>query len=209
MEAVEQFVGEGTVAAFLQGTCGDINPGDGEQVIRGNNDVVMQVGKDFAKCVLDTLERPMQQVTPCRVQWSKTVVELPLESLPERRQLEITAQSSGVLGEWSNLMLTRLDSLSTSIPLELSVLKLSDGFSLIGMNAEVVVEYGLYIKQISNGTVLPIGYTNGMFGYIPTAQQLIEGGYETHESTLYFAMASSFDSTVETTVKEALLNLLS
>ncbi|CAN7665943.1 neutral/alkaline non-lysosomal ceramidase N-terminal domain-containing protein [Paenibacillus sp. LjRoot56] len=208
MEAVEQFVGEGTVAAFLQGTCGDINPGDGEQVIRGNNDVVMQVGNDFAECVINTLDKPMQQITPCDLQWRTTRVELPLKSLPERSQLELTAQSSGVLGEWSSLMLARLECLSPSIPLELIELKLGEELSLLGMNAEVVVDYGLYIKQISKGNVLPIGYTNGMFGYIPTAQQLIEGGYETHESTLYFAMPSSFDITVESTVKEALVNLL-
>ncbi|WP_171632929.1 neutral/alkaline non-lysosomal ceramidase N-terminal domain-containing protein [Paenibacillus plantarum] len=209
MEAVEQFIGECTVAAFLQGTCGDINPGDGERVIRGNNEVVMQVGKDFAACIIETLNKSMERITPCSLQWEKSIVELPLVSLPERRQLEITAQSSGVLGEWSNLMLARLERLSPSILLELSVLNLADGLTLLGMNAEVVVEYGLYIKQLSKGTVLPIGYTNGMFGYIPTAQQLVEGGYETHESTLYFAMASCFDRTVESTVKEALLNLLS
>ncbi|NQX58247.1 neutral/alkaline non-lysosomal ceramidase N-terminal domain-containing protein [Paenibacillus qinlingensis] len=209
MESVELIVGEGTVAAFLQGTCGDINPGDGKQVIRGNNDVVMQVATDFTKCVVETLDKPMRQLTPCHLEWRKTLVELPLKSLPDRCQLEKTAQSPGVLGEWSKLMLARLDSLSPSIPLEVSILKLAEELSILGMNAEVVVDYGLYIKQITKGTVLPIGYTNGMFGYIPTGQQLVEGGYETHESTLFFAMASSFDNSVELTVKEALFNLLS
>ncbi|KRF04803.1 hypothetical protein ASG89_21105 [Paenibacillus sp. Soil766] len=209
MASVEQIVGGGTVAAFLQGTCGDINPGDGEQVIRGNNEVVKQVGTDFAKCILETIVRPMRHLTPCHLQWRKTSVDLPLKSLPERSQLEITARSPGVLGEWSSLMLARLERLPPSIPLELTELKLGEELSLLGMNAEVVVDYGLYIKQITKGTVLPIGYTNGMFGYIPTSQQLMEGGYEPYESTLYFAMASSFDSTVEATVKEALLKFLS
>lgn len=42
-----------------------------------------------------------------------------------------------------------------------------------------------------------------------TARQSREGGYETHESTLYFGMASSFDAAVESVVKQALQNLLS
>lgn len=208
MEIVEQAAGDGAIAAFLQGTCGDINPGDRTQVIRGDNEVVMQIGKAFANCVIETLHKPLCYLAPCHVQWNKTVIALPLLSLPERRQLEITAMTPGVLGEWSSLMLDRWDSLSSSIPLELTVLKLAVGLSLIGMNAEVVVEYGLFIKRITEGSVLPIGYTNGMFGYIPKAYQLVEGGYETHDSTFYFAMAASFDSAVESTVKEALIQLL-
>lgn len=208
LKFIERDLDEGAIAAFLQGTCGDINPSDGEQVIRGDNEVVMQIGKAFADCVIRMLEKPMRTLLTHRLQWSKTVIELPLSSLPEREQLESSALAPGVLGEWSSIMLERLDSLSSSIPLEITVVTLADGLSLIGLNAEVVVDYGLFIKRITQGSALPIAYTNGMIGYIPTAQQLSEGGYETHESTLYFAMASSFDHAVESTVKQALLKLL-
>lgn len=208
MEIVEQSVGGGVIAAFLQGTCGDINPGDDNQVIRGNNEVVLKIGKEFANYVMETQEKPHWHVAPCLLQWSKSVIELPLAKLPERERLMKSALLPGVIGEWSSLMLSRLDSLSPRIPLELTVLKLADNLSFIGMNAEVVVEYGLFIKQISEGNMLAMGYTNGMFGYIPTAQQLDEGGYESHESTFYFAMAASFDRAVESTLKEALRKLL-
>jgi hypothetical protein len=208
MEIVEQTSGDGVVAAFLQGTCGDINPGDGERVIRGNNETVMQVGQAFAQRVIDTLNQPMKPLSPCRLKWSKTRVQLPLAPLPDREQLEITALSQGVAGEWSRIMLNRWDSLAPYLTMELIVLRLADSLSFIGMNAEVVVEYGLYIKSLTDGCVLPIGYTNGMFGYVPTARQLLEGGYETRASTVYFAMASSFDAAVEPTLKGAILGLL-
>ncbi|MGG1513786.1 hypothetical protein ABE504_00125 [Paenibacillus oryzisoli] len=208
MGSVEQAVGGGAVAAFLQGTCGDINPGDGTQVLRGDHAAVTAVGEAFAECVLAALAGPMQESAACPLTWRKVSVELPLAPMPERAALEVTALAQGVLGEWSAIMLECYEALSPVIPLEITLLQLADGAVLLGMNAEIVVAYGLWIKSITGGAVLPMGYTNGMFGYIPTAQQLLEGGYETHESTLYFAMPASFDPAVEQVMKAGLRELL-
>ncbi|MGG1554369.1 neutral/alkaline non-lysosomal ceramidase N-terminal domain-containing protein [Paenibacillus ferrarius] len=208
MGIVERTVGGGAVAAFLQGTCGDINPGDGTQVVRGDHAAVTAVGEAFAECVLAALAGPLQEAAACPLAWRKMRIELPLAPLPARAALEVTALAQGVLGEWSAIMLERYETLLPVIPLEIMLLQLADGTALLGMNAEVVVAYGLWIKFITGGTVLPMGYTNGMFGYIPTARQLEEGGYETHESTLYFGMPASFDPAVEQVMKEGLRELL-
>jgi hypothetical protein len=46
----------------------------------------------------------------------------------------------------------------------------------------------LYIKQLSQGGTLPLGYSNGMVGYVPTAAQIAEGGYEGDSSSVSFGL---------------------
>jgi hypothetical protein len=83
-------------------------------------------------------------------------------------------------------------------------LALADGLSLLGFDAEVCVEYGLHVKEISAGAVLPIGYTNGMIGYLVTAEQLRLGGYEPDESYPYVYRPGRFAPDAEARVLAAL-----
>ena len=104
------------------------------------------------------------------------------------------------------------------------------GLVLLAANAELVVEYGLYAKKLAAGgvrdreiaagedasgssgrgtlRVLPMGYTNGMIGYIPTAAQIAEGGYESFWSTPYFLLPSPLSPAAERIVKQSLHALL-
>ncbi|GGD78447.1 neutral/alkaline non-lysosomal ceramidase N-terminal domain-containing protein [Paenibacillus nasutitermitis] len=204
METVEQQYGNGVVAGFLQGTCGDINPGDGQIVIRGTDEQVIEVGLAFAGDVLRVLDKPMTPLTGCRLQWRSETVELPLAALPDKQTLEDGLSLPDVHGEWHRIQLDRFHGLKQTMPLELTWLKLAEECSFLAMNAEIVVEYGLYLKRLSKGRILPIAYTNGMFGYVPTAAQLQEGGYESYDSTYYFAMPAVFDPKVEQVLKNAL-----
>jgi hypothetical protein len=90
----------------------------------------------------------------------------------------------------------------------MSWLKLCEGLSLLTMNAEMVVEYGLFIKQRFAGSVLPVPYSNGMIGYVPTQRQVAEGGYEARESIAYFSLPAPFEATVETAIHEAIYRLI-
>ena len=54
---------------------------------------------------------------------------------------------------------------------------------LVGLAGETVVGYSLRLKRELNGPALWVaGYCNDVMGYIPTARQLQEGGYEPHTS---------------------------
>jgi len=83
-------------------------------------------------------------------------------------------------------------------------LALAEGFAVLAMNAEVVVEYGLYLKSASNKAVVPLAYSDGMIGYIPTAKQLGEGGYEPIDSTYYFGLPAPFAPEAERILREKL-----
>jgi hypothetical protein len=78
----------------------------------------------------------------------------------------------------------------------------------LGVDAEVVVEYGLYVKALSQGHVLPVGYCHGSLGYIPTARQLAEGGYEADGSTPYLLLPSRFAPEVEERLRTGIARLI-
>ncbi|MFC3798625.1 hypothetical protein [Cohnella sp. GCM10012308] len=86
---------------------------------------------------------------------------------------------------------------------EITKLKIADGLTFIAMNGEMVADYGLFVKSRSPDLV-PLAYSNGMIGYVTTAEQLLEGGYEPIESVPYFGLPGPFDQTVEATVKKQL-----
>jgi hypothetical protein len=64
-----------------------------------------------------------------------------------------------------------------TLPLEIMVFRLGD-VGLVGMPFEVFVQTGLKIKREANlPCVLPCGYTNGAYGYIPDASAVADREY--------------------------------
>jgi hypothetical protein len=64
-------------------------------------------------------------------------------------------------------------------PAEVQVLRMGDVL-IAGIPAEYFVEHGLRIKeQAFPAHALVAGFTNGMVGYVPTAEAFKRSGYET------------------------------
>jgi hypothetical protein len=159
MEQVEQEVGEGVVAAYLQGCCGDVKPRvihDG-QFARGDVSVVHQVGESLAQEVLRVLRQPLQPKAPVPLAARTAQVALAFQRLPTIPELEAQRDQAGVVGEWSRLLLANPERLQRSIPLTLVALDLAAGLTVLAMNAEPAVAYGLFAKEHSGGRVLPLG----------------------------------------------------
>ena len=56
---------------------------------------------------------------------------------------------------------------------------LADHVAIIGISAEVVTEYGALVRrEFSQYLTIPVGYIDEVYGYLPTARMLEEGGYE-------------------------------
>ena len=63
----------------------------------------------------------------------------------------------------------------------IQVIRVGDDVTLIALASEVVVDYSLRLKRELGrppAMVWVAGYSNGYFGYIPSARVLAEGGYE-------------------------------
>ena len=72
---------------------------------------------------------------------------------------------------------------------------LAEGWRLVGLACEPVMRY-----QRAAPEAWVCGYTNGMLGYLPTAAQRIEGGYEPIGSLKHFRLSEPFDADTEPAV---------
>jgi hypothetical protein len=209
MEVVEKSLGGEAIASFLQGFCGDIRPRlieDGK-FFRGTSQDVLDIGGKLAEEVLRVLDGPMKLLSPCSFEGKSAVVSLPFQHLPCWNELQEYKQREDVLGEWSRLFYEEPERLSPAASIQFNLLKLAEGLAFVAADAELVVEYGLYVKQMTDGRILPLAYSNGMIGYVPTARQIKEGGYEAKESAYYFGLPGSFDPSVENRIREKMLAL--
>lgn len=87
----------------------------------------------------------------------------------------------------------------TGVPLRVVSARLAKGWVVVGLACEPV---GRYQQAAPESWVL--GYTNGMVGYLPTAQQRLEGGYEPVGSLPHFRLDAPFDQQTEDRVVQAI-----
>jgi hypothetical protein len=211
LNEIENALGGETVAAYLQGCCGDINPAlirKGEFYASGKDREVCELGKRLAKEVLNVANCSMRSLPPSFLSVRKATIELAFQTLPDANDLRSNNYKTKAIADWARLLIEEPWRLQSAVPLEITRLDIADGLSLLTINAEVVVEYGLFVKSRSSGKVLPIGYSNGMIGYVPTAKQIKEGGYEAGTSIYYFGLPAPFDYSIESKVYKTMKGLL-
>jgi hypothetical protein len=88
----------------------------------------------------------------------------------------------------------------TRVPLRVVGARLAREWVLVGLACEPVGRY----QQAAPDTWV-LGYTNGMAGYLPTAQQRLEGGYEPVGSLPHFRLDAPFDGQTEVRVVQAII----
>lgn len=189
-ELLEGHFGEETVVLYLQGCCGDVRPSlvRNGGFYRGDAEDVDRLGGMLAERVVTVLEGPMATIPGARLAARSTRISLPLQEPLGKDGPE--PESPG-----------------PTTDLEVAWMRLADGLSILALNAEPVVEYGLWTKRRFEGRVLPIGYSNGMIGYLPTASQVDEGGYEARDSAAYFGLPAPFGRSLEVEVKREIENV--
>ncbi|GAB3416047.1 hypothetical protein [Flindersiella endophytica] len=205
---LETQFGDGVVVAFLQGCCGDIDPAllrDG-QFRRGGQAELDELGGVLADAASSALTR-LVPAGDLAVRSRSSVTNLPLHP-PSLTQLASLRDSNDIWGDWSRHLLAHPELLVDKAPLRLTLLELTDELALLGFDAELTVAYGDYVKVRSSGRVLPIPYSNGMIGYIVTAEQVRQGGYEPDDSFPYVYRSGRFIAHVEGIVQSAIDDLL-
>lgn len=96
--------------------------------------------------------------------------------------------------------------LTPGLPFVLKCVRLSAGVRMICLENEMVNAYGRRIKERIAGDTITLGYTGRVCGYIPTAQILREGGYES-ESFLGAGTAGPFAEGLEEAILSAAVRL--
>ena len=194
----------GTTALFLMGCGGDQNP-----YPRGTIEHCRTHGKTLATAVEAAL---LPEPKPLRGPLSTALEEVTLEFQPPpgREELVRMTQSPNLFEQKrGKLMLEDLDAGNvpgTDYAYPIQVIRFGRDLTLIAMAGEVVVDYSLRFKRELSGPDAPIlwvaGYSNDVFGYVPSLRVLKEGGYEGGGAMLYTSLPGPFAPSVEERIVE-------
>jgi hypothetical protein len=152
--------------------------------------------------------RESAEYATSRLRCRSAEVELPHSKAPAIEALqELSRTGTPLEKKWAAHLLEK--GFQPSRTLSLQRIDLADNVSLIAMNGEMCCEFGHFIKRNQpEKYVLPIGYSNGLIGYICPTRHYAEGGYEPYESTLYLGMPAPFRPDNEDRICAALTPLL-
>ena len=177
----EEYVQEtqrGAPALFMLGCAGDANP-----YPRGTMELARQHGAALGKEVCRVLETKLRPIGgPLRIAFAEAA--LPLEPVPARDELERRAAGktryhpAGAQGALA--MIDKGQTPPTEYTCPFTVWQFGDDLTLVALPGEVVIDYLLMLeKALGPNQLWVIAYSNDVFGYLPSARVLEEGGYET------------------------------
>jgi len=136
-------------------------------------------------------------------------VTLDFAEPPGRKQLEEQAKSSDKYDRrHAEVLLEELErtgEIRKTYPYLVQVVRFGDDLTLVAMAGEVVVDYALRLKaEIADSAVWVAGYSNDVFGYVPSLRILQEGGYEGGGAMRYTDLPGPFAPSIEERIMDKL-----
>lgn len=175
----------GVLAMFMMGCGGDQNP-----YPRRTLEMCQQHGRALANAVETALSvAPREVHGPLRSAYGE--VDLDYAIVPTREEFEKRLASKDRLeASHAKRFLAKLDAgetLPTSYPCPVQVIRFGDDLVLVAIGGETVVDYALRLKRELAGpaAVWVAGYSNDVMGYIPSKRVREEGGYEAEGTMRY------------------------
>ena len=167
----------GMQAMFLTGCGGDANPWP-----RGELAHAQQHGATLAAEVTRVLAEKLTPIRP-PLRTAFQNVALPVAPPAPRAQLETMKKSSSswerYIGGRQLALIDRGVKPITAFPMPISVWQFGGDFTLVGLSGEPVNDYVRQIEAaIGPLRIWVAGYCHDVFGYVPSARILAEGGYE-------------------------------
>jgi hypothetical protein len=186
----------GMTAMFCIGCAGDQNP-----YPRHDPEFVRMHGRTLATTVdaaLETVPKPL--AGPLRTALDDVTLEFAAPSSREELQA-IAATKKRPAADHAQRLLKQLNE-KGEIPINYSypvqVVRFGDDLVLVALAGETVVDYSLRLKrELAGPAVWVAGYSNDVFGYVPSLRVLKEGGYEAGDAMLWGAQPGPFAPSVE------------
>ena len=168
----------GALALMMLGCAGDANPPP-----RGTVEIAREHGTSLGREVSRVLGSKLLPVRgPLKTLMEK--VGLPLQEAPPREDLEKLAKSGpgekrgvykGILA-----LLDKGEKAPSVYTAPLALWQFGEDLTMVGLSGEVVVDYVSFLEKALGPLNLWVAaYCNDVFGYLPSARVLEEGGYET------------------------------
>ncbi|MHC4994128.1 MAG: neutral/alkaline non-lysosomal ceramidase N-terminal domain-containing protein [Planctomycetota bacterium] len=206
----------GAVALFMTGCGGDQNP-----YPRRTLELAQRHGRSLATAVEAALETRSTREVRGSVRSALENVTLEFATPPTRAELVKRSQDKRArTAAYAKRLLALLDrdgALQTEYVFPLQAVQFGEDLTLVALCGESVVDYSLRLKRELRQSpdnridspgprIWVAGYSNHVFGYLPSKRVLLEGGYEggrAMESTNYPGpFAPSVEERVVTKVKE-------
>lgn len=186
----------GVQAMFMLGCAGDADP-----YPFGSLELARQHGAELGTEVCRILETELQPVRgELKIAFER--VDLPLQRLTRAELQELAAPARGAVPDVAKEMLEVLDRgdpLPTKYTCPLAVWQFGSDLTLVGLSGEVVVDYvTLLERKLGPKPLWLAAYCNDVFGYLPSARVLDEGGYETRG--IIYGGPGFFDRTAQDVV---------
>jgi neutral ceramidase len=180
---IEQSLGHDSMAFFLQGAPGDINPFfDKTPLIEDAVNVMKETGRKLgveAIRVANSIQtKPAENV---RIQTKTVVLTVANRWNREKLEAEVKAHYPETSGIARRLLAQDMKMPVTTLVLDLG--SPDRDLAFVGMPGEPFVEFQM---QLRTKSPLPnsflLGYTNGYFAYLPTIAAAVRGGYGANTS---------------------------
>ena len=186
----------GALAMFVQGAGADSNP-----LPRRTVELSMRHGETIAASVREVLGARMKAVNgPLTVAFE--FIDLPFQAPPSREELMKRLNGKDERNKrnarWLLDMLERDGKIRASYPDPLQIWRFGGGPAIIALGGELVVDYALRFKaKYGWADTWVAGYSNDVFGYVPSLRVLKEGGYEGGDALLNRPYPGPFAPEVE------------
>jgi len=195
----------GTTALFFQSSGADQNP-----LPRHTAPLAKQYGRELAAAVDRVLEEDMRKL-PSILITSYSELDLPLATSPTEAELTKIVNTSAVPYQkrWAERFLNKIkagEKLMTSYPYPVQVWSIGN-LPLVSLGGELLVEYGIKIKQMLGEDTFVYGYSNDVMSYVPSSTVLKEGGYEGESAHTVYGLPSKWQVGVESRILNEVLRL--
>jgi neutral ceramidase len=213
----QQYVEEthpGTVALFMAGCGADQNP-----TPRRTLEWAKQHGRAVANGVEQALaSKPRPVHGPLKLALGEATLEL--SAPPSVEELKKQASSTNKYERrHAEDLLKEVEAgrARSTYPYLVQVAQFGDDLTMVALAGEVVVDYSLRLKAelaapaspAKDSAIWVAGYSNEVFGYVPSQRVLQEGGYEARDSILYYDVTvTPFAPSVETSIVEKVHELV-
>lgn len=194
----------GATAMFLQGCGGELKPiqnAEGDRFVSGDARLARKAGEYLAKDVIGIMEQGKFTRIDCHFRTELCDLLLYTEQVPVSVYENLAAAHENVEFYHSAAIRTiramENGTIKDRIPFYISIWHLDESTQLVALEGEVSTAYSLLLKQLFNKEkMIVLGYSNGVFCYIPSRKMVAEGGYET-ECHYFFGLMGPFVPEIE------------
>ena len=199
----------GIVAMVSIGCGSDSNPDSG--VTGANEAIVTEQGGAIAAEVERLLKGKTRRVEG-RLQARFDRIELELQKLPTRDQLEALAQETSPAGYnagWQLQQLEKNGKLEDHLDYPIQSFQFGTSMAMVFLAGEVCVDYALNLRELVRSDKLWLhAYSNDFGAYIPSERLLREGGYGGGAEVVYFALPAMLKTGLEQQILESVVGQL-